>query len=335
MIGRRCLRENTAWSALALLVSTLLSCAPSYQHDPNLDAELAERSKREGLGILTTAPTTGTLPIMYFDQRWRPFKCCGKFAQAWVLSGGGGVVALDSSQLVPEPSSPTHWAANVTLFGLDGAVTARPPLWIRANYIAVSHDGKMIAFRGQGGPPPSQGGIQLESGLLYGRIDTPFFRKIHSLNEGRDPRGWDGDKPPETFSWSREATEIVYANDGDIYIYSLARSASRPLTKGSNPLWSPDGAWVSYRGPDGEAMIVDPSGKNPKRLLSGRKVAYALHWSPDGHYLLLTLRSENSSTVWFQTAIYRLSDGAITPIGEPGIAGDDSAKDWVVTGPLQ
>lgn len=272
---------------------------------------------------------------MYFNHRWRQFKCCGKFAQVWVVSGGASVIALDSSRLVPEPSSPSNWVSNVVLFRLDGVVTGKPPLWIRANYVAVSSDGKMIAFRGQGGPPPSQGGIQLENGLLYGRVDSPFFRKIYSLSERGDPRGWEGDKPPETFSWSRDATEIVYEKDGTIYIYNLAHEASRPLTKGSNPLWSPDGAWISYRGPDGEAMLIDPSGNRTKRLLPGKNIAYALHWSPDGRYLLLTLRSENASSVWFQTAVYRLSDGAVTQVGEPGIAGDDSAKDWVVTGPMQ
>jgi len=225
------------------------------------------------------------------------------------------------------------WGPNVILLDLNGAEQRRFPLWIRANYVAVSRDGKMIAFRGQGGPPPSSGRLQLNRGLLFGRLDTPVFHKIFPLPEQGDPRGWEGGKPPETFAWSKDGSEIVYGKDGTIYDYNLAQDVSRALVKGSNPLWSPDGEWISYRGPNGEAMLVDPSGKKSRELLPGKRIAYALHWAPDGHYLLLTLSSEEAGVVWLQTAVYRLSDGAMTAIGEPGIAGDDSGKEWVVTGP--
>lgn len=232
------------------------------------------------------------------------------------------------------PTDPLSWRQNIGLFDLNGIEQKKFPLWIRANFVAVSPDGKMIAFRGQGGLPPSNGHLQLDRGLLFGRLDDPVFHKIYSLPEEGDPRGSAGDKPPETFAWSRDATEIVYGKDGTIYAYNLVRDASRPLAKGSNPLWSPEGTWISYRGPDGEAMLVDPAGKKSQLLLPGKKIAYALHWSPDGHYLLLTLLSQETGVSWLQTAVYRLRDGATTSIGKPGIAGDDSGKEWVLTGPL-
>lgn len=117
-------------------------------------------------------------------------------------------------------------------------------------------------------------------------------------------------------------------------MYNLRQHASRLLAEGSNLLWSPEGHWISYRGRHGEAVLIDPSGKKSQSILVGQKISHALHWSPDGRYLLLTLVSGNDILQWAHLMIYRMSDGALTPIGDLGQGSlDDSGREWVVTGP--
>jgi hypothetical protein len=83
-------------------------------------------------------------------------------------------------------------------------------------------------------------------------------------------------------------------------------------------------------------MLVDPSGHNQHQILPGRQIQHALHWSPDARYLLLALLNDHSAVSWARLAVYRLTDGAVTSIGEPGLNSlDDSGEEWVVMGPAQ
>jgi len=81
-------------------------------------------------------------------------------------------------------------------------------------------------------------------------------------------------------------------------------------------------------------MLIDPLGQRPRQILPGRKIQHPSHWSPDGRYLLLTLLDEDGSMPWASLAVYRLSDGAITSIGDPGYTSlDDAGREWVLMGP--
>lgn len=306
-------------------------CPMAYSADTALGAELTERSRNEGLGILTTAPSTGTFPLMYFDGKWEQIGCCGKLRQSWVILGGRNLIALDYSEMLQKAMDPMSWGPNVTVFDLSGLEQMRLPWWIRASFVAVSPNGKMIAFNGQGGPPPASGRVQLDRGLLFGPVDAAELNKIHGLRED-DPQGSQGDKRPATLAWSADGSMIVYGKEGHVYVYKLREGASHFLSEGSNPLWSPDGKWISYRGPNGEAMLIDPSGRDSRQLAQGRQITHALHWSPDGHYLFLTLATRVAGAEWGQLAVLRLDDGAMMLIGERGFGVDDSGKDWVVTG---
>jgi Tol biopolymer transport system component len=143
------------------------------------------------------------------------------------------------------------------------------------------------------------------------------------------------DRRPETISWSPNGSELAYGKDGTVYIYNLKEVASRSLAKGSNPLWSPDGGWISYRGPNGEAKLVDPSGEQSRQLIKEQTIVHALHWSPDSRYLLLTLTKDDGGLTWHHLMIYRLTDGAMTGTGDPGLNLDDSGEDWVLRGRRQ
>jgi len=295
----------------------------------NFESELAEQSKKSGLGILATTSTDGTMPVMYFDETWGKIDCCRKFTQTWVVAGARYLITLDSSNSLWRPTEPASWGQNAIIFDLNGIEQRRFPSWIRANYVAVSSDRKMIAFRGNGGLPPGSHPPPT-SGLLFGSVDSTSFQQVFSL-----PAGGRLTPPPderaETFGWSPDARSLVYSKDEAVYIYDLQQRASRLLAKGRNPLWSPDGSTISYRGPNREAMLVDVNGRNRRNILSGQKIHYALHWSPDSRYLLLSLFTEERGVRWGQLCVYRLKDGALLPISPRGL-GDDSQHDWVVTG---
>jgi hypothetical protein len=294
------------------------------------------------LAIVTTGPRSGALPVDYFDQKWERINCCEK-ANSWVVQGGKSLIAIDGS--LPfnlqeirhlESMNPSvilsRLTPNVSMLDLNGGERRRYGFRIiRAGFIAVSADERMIAFWGQGGPAPANGSLEQEKGLLFGPTDSTHFKKIESLPADEfDPNRA---RRPETLAWSPDASEITYGRNDTIFVYNLRTAVSRALGKGSNPLWSPDGAWISYRGQNGEALIVDPSGQRSRQLMPGQKINHALHWSPDGRYLLLTLLSERGSSHWACLAIYRLSDGAFTSIGQPGLSSlDDSGRDWVLRG---
>ena len=333
------------------LVCTLLalqSCAPSFPVNQDLKAELAQRSRSEGLAIITTWPSSGTLPVAYFDHRWEKLNCCGRTSDTWVTTGGRQLISVEHS--IPSTAelksgNPgvllSYVKPNVVLFDLKGVERRRLTIRISAAFLAVSADGKMMAFTGEREPLPptisdsiqnADGSTSRVRGLLFGSLGSASFSKIYSLPEERFA-ATTGERP-QTIAWSPDDNEIVYGKDGKIFIYNLQKHSSRELARGSNPLWSPDGLWISYRGQQGEAMLIAPSAQRQQQILPGRKIQHALHWSPDGRYLLLTFLSE--SVPWASLAVCRLSDGAITSIGEPGLTTlglDDAGSDWVLMGP--
>jgi WD40 repeat protein len=275
------------------------------------------------------------MPVAYFDHKWEQIKCCGRTSQTWAVMGGQRLIAIDFGK----PSVMfSHLIPNVVLFDLNGVELRRVDSRIGASSLAVSAYGQMVAFTGEDGPmhapPPASARTERwNKGLLFGPLDSRHFNAIYSLPERINPVAT-GDKRPETIAWSPDDKEIVYGKDGTILVYNLSERSSRPLGKGSNPLWSPDGLLISYRGPQGEAMLVAPSGQRQQQILRGRKIQHALHWSPDWRYLLLTLLNEDGVVPWARLAIYRLSDGALTSVGDAGLSSlDDSGKEWVLMGP--
>jgi len=326
--------------SLLMLVS-LAACAPPFPRDARLDAELAERSKNEGLAILTTY--VKPMPVTYFDGTYDRIDCGGRASQVWAVPGGTQLIGLDNSpplallkKLTSDTAGQPKFAAellssltpNLALFNLDGRELRRFGNWISAPYMAVSRDGTMIAFRGQGGVAPSNGHSHQDKGFLVGPIDATSFTVIELLP---DPSARTPDSVEEILGWSPDGSDLTYGRDGAIYAYNLRQHVTRDLAKGSNPQWSPDGERISYRGPNGEAMLVDSGTKRTQQLMTGHLIDYALRWSPDGRYLFLTLVTDAWSSTWAKRAIYRVSDGTLTSFGNAGpITSDKRTEDWIL-----
>ena len=73
----------------------------------------------------------------------------------------------------------------------------------------------------------------------------------------------------------------------------------RYLTRGSDPVWSPDGKRVAYsvRGEDHGVWVVDLDGSNRRRLTDDGSAPV---WSPDGNHVtyLRLRRSEYVVDIW-------------------------------------
>jgi len=78
-----------------------------------------------------------------------------------------------------------------------------------------------------------------------------------------------------------------------IRIVQADGSSARDLVDGSFPAWSPDGAWIAFRGVDGvDLAVIKPDGIASTSL--GARNAECPVWSPDGTRILYC-RNEDAS----------------------------------------
>ncbi len=98
--------------------------------------------------------------------------------------------------------------------------------------------------------------------------------------------------------WSPDGKTIVYeympiSEDGSgassLWWFDIVKNESKPVFQesrlpGTNPRWSPDGAWLSYSAPDGLRLYNLESGEN--RLVKNTLGA-AVQWSPDSKFILM------------------------------------------------
>jgi Tol biopolymer transport system component len=98
--------------------------------------------------------------------------------------------------------------------------------------------------------------------------------------------------------WSPDGKRIMYeympmSEDGygtsSLWWYDVSASRAQPVFQesrlpGTNPRWSPDGAWMSYAEPEGLRLYHFETGES--RLIKNALGA-AVEWSPDGKFILL------------------------------------------------
>jgi hypothetical protein len=82
--------------------------------------------------------------------------------------------------------------------------------------------------------------------------------------------------------WSRDGQELVYEIDGSVRLYGVENHRSHPIARGTDPTWSPDGAWIAFR-VGATYYAIHPEGEGRKELFSNYwgKAVSALYWSPD------------------------------------------------------
>jgi Tol biopolymer transport system component len=92
--------------------------------------------------------------------------------------------------------------------------------------------------------------------------------------------------PPPSRPLAKITGRIAFAStrDGSAWIYVADSTSVRRLVRGDEPAWSPDGATIAFRSPDG-ISLMSGDGTNVRLV---RKGGTQPAWSPDGKQITFT-----------------------------------------------
>ena len=144
--------------------------------------------------------------------------------------------------------------------------------------------------------------------------------------------------------WSSDSTRFAFARtdpcnnppcqssivveDADL---SRAVAISDPEAVSSNPIWSPDDAWIAFTsrssggyGSTSTLSIVRPDGRDLRVLAETTILAESLSWSADGTRLTFSTADPGLGVPGGLTEI-RISDGVLRPVA---LAGGVDGYDW-------
>jgi TolB protein len=136
-----------------------------------------------------------------------------------------------------------------------------------------SPDGSTIAFGGRHGSEPR--------GVYLIAPDGTDVRRISEVTSAEPPHFSNVD-------WSPDGTRVlthagVDGEEPDLWSVAADGTGEIALTEGPTsgylPRWSPDGAWVAFRGDD--VLVVPGAGGEARRIAPGEDFV----WSPDGTVL--------------------------------------------------
>ena len=123
--------------------------------------------------------------------------------------------------------------------------------------------------------------------------------------------------------WSPDGRRVVYEYmpleeaTSSLWWLDLATGAARPVFQearlpGTNPRWSPNGAWLSYAAPDGIRLNHLESGES--RLIPNMLGA-AVQWSPDSKSMLVRDVIVKNNQYVTQLFLYDLASETLTNLG--------------------
>lgn len=116
--------------------------------------------------------------------------------------------------------------------------------------------------------------------------------------------------------WSPNSKALVYGTEDSVRLYDAERNIWSVLAKGTEPTWSPDGNWISFR--DGDSYYaIRPSGEDRRLLFRTRGAISGLWWSPDSRFVAYVGRNRlferpfiAIDVGWLRLRIRRLADGS-------------------------
>ena len=331
-----CCRGHGVILVAACFGAGCLGLAPGGPtRNKSLREELTERSAHEGLALVRVR--NNWMQVHSFDVGPTTIRN-PRFSSIASFSGNGRYVGW---RLV----DPTYQKALIGPFpviieSLDGSYSWQLPGHVLGvGVLDVSFDGRRAVFSGvwqptdvskDGGRIQGIGAVQREAaGIYYADSERNVVTRITGL----------ADQPNDvsSISWSPDGKAFVYDSQGRIYIYIFATASRRFIAEGLAPAWSPDGTRIAFTSAQNTAVVMDLKTNKTKVLLNGDKIEWAVHWSPDSRYVMVSqLRSiildllENPfEDRTFKLAIYRIDDGATVSddIRTSGV--DDTGFYWV------
>lgn len=206
-----------------------------------------------------------------------------------------GYIAIEQGEGYPD--------RRIVLIDEHGITRQFTPPGVADTCPAFSPDGSQIAFlevRGE-----SAWGWDME--LMVAPVDNPAARRavapgqvMHQAELEWSPDGRWLMAYPTMFDARGEpirSERRLFASDG-----SGSRALPAPLASGSrNPVWSPDGRWISFINPDG-LWVTQPDGTGMRRLaaVEGRFRSHDLSWSPDSSRIAFVTNPPDRGVVAFE-----------------------------------
>ena len=282
----------------------LLFSGCGHADDSDIRSELRAESAKFGLAI--AAGVSNRIVIIPFDGSERYFKT--EHTRQLKLFGASGSMVL----WLYRPSF-----LESSQFFIDSIRGERiadiHPRVSEFSPVALSEASRRLAFLGR------SYGKDKPNGLHWAAFN---FSRVNFVAQA------DGN-----CDWSPDGNALVYENKGQIYIFDVASSSSRRLTRGHDPAWSPNGKWIAFRSVDERASLVSIEGKSVNWAVGTHNPTSPIRWSPDGRYVSFS-EAIPSLQIPFITADYgvsvsRISDGQSIIVKKFGAYGTSSFF-WII-----
>lgn len=262
------------------------SCAGCSAQSDALKEELLELHRRSGLSVADFRP--GSLgELILFPMAADP-RVVVQFPKGLstfrFASDGRHIVATNTSEIL--------------LLTLDGGIIKRVPGKLRFEGIAVAEDLDQIVIRANASGLQAEDSVRFYLGRLSSGLDVKPF--IEAAYEKRTK-----------FSISPNGKEVVFGLGGQIRILNRTSGIIRSITDGEDPMWDPNGEWISFHSKDAKAMLYHLGSEEIKPILSGARVEDPLIWSPDSQYLLYC-DTASFGLLASRFRVYRVRDGVST-----------------------
>jgi len=203
---------------------------------------------------------------------------------AWTADGSRIVFQEDSTSSVH-----LHW---VDTLGTRGAVFAPADDVVVSSQAAISHDGKFF-FSG-----PS---VTLAGRIYSASLDGSAAAFVV---EGSEP----GPSP--------DGSQLAYVYGELLRVRDLSLATELEVAEdASYPRWSPTGALIAYVSyPFFHVQVVRPDGTQARAVGATAEYDDGVSWSPDGEWLVASLRTPSFRARDAQLELIRVSDGERLPI---------------------
>lgn len=264
------------------------------------------------------------LEVRFFDGRTqvRRLTCCQTIIEP-VLSRKS-VAMFDSGVLSPAIVGRVS-GSQLVIVGLDGNVTGRSAVRFTSSTFALSPNQKEFAFVGSLTYPYSA-----SRGLFVAEVNDPSAQRLLDLPPVTGPPT--PKATPISVDWSADGTRLLFSDGKDVLIVNATTGGKTRIGEGSGGRWAPYGNRFTYLN-KGNVILADLDRQQSKQIMPGREPLAPPVWSPDGDYLLVLERHTEffPQPRYGRYGVYRLSDGAFSPIPDYAVSGPRAS--WIQASP--